>query len=307
MKRFIKNIIWFGFALLGFLIVCDAITTYAFHQKNTRKFVVWNDIVHGNIDADLIIMGNSRAYSQYSPQIIDSILETSSYNIGIDGSAFNRQYERYHIYRHYNNKKPKYIIQNIEFFTLGYTIGYEREQFMPYLMYPYFRKRIQEVEPFSFGELYIPMYRYYVNNFYDNYTKFDYVVHKGYNGEDNEWDGSKMMEVQPFEGEVDSNSLQMFINYIEETKSEEIDLIFVFAPLYVEVVNKVQNIDDIHKIFYELSEKYDIPILDYETCWISQDTTYFQNATHLNKRGAELFSTILANDIDSLGIIETQH
>ena len=68
---------------------------------------------------------------------------------------------------------------------------------MPYLIYPYFRERICQIEPFSFGELYIPMYRYYVNNVYDEYTKYDFPVVKGYLGEDNKWDGSKLNETEP--------------------------------------------------------------------------------------------------------------
>ena len=303
MKRFLKNILIFSIALLGLLVAEDAATTYAFHKKTTRKYVVWNDIVHNNINADLIILGNSRAWCQYSPQIFDSVLGTTSYNIGIDGSCFNRQLARYELYRHYIPNAPKYIIQNVEFFTLGHTEGYEREQFMPYLIYPYFRERICQIEPFSFGELYIPMYRYYVNNVYDEYTKYDFPVVKGYLGEDNKWDGSKLNETEPYIQEVDTNSLKMFIDYIEGLQEENIKLILVFAPIYKDGLSKVLNLEEIHCLYYDLANKYNLPILDYANCWLSQDTTYFYNATHLNKQGAELFSTKLAHDIDSLGII----
>lgn len=304
MKRFLKNILILSIALLGLLVVEDAATTYAFHKKTTRKYVVWNDIVHNNINVDLIILGNSRAWCQYSPQILDSVLGTTSYNIGIDGSCFNRQLARYELYRHYIPNAPKYIIQNVEFFTLGHTEGYEREQFMPYLIYPYFRERICQIEPFSFGELYIPMYRYYVNNVYDEYTKYDFPVVKGYLGEDNKWDGSKLNETEPYIQEVDTNSLKMFIDYIEGLQEENIKLILVFAPIYKDGLSKVLNLEEIHGLYYDLANKYNLPILDYANCWLSQDTTYFYNATHLNKQGAELFSTKLAHDIDSLGIIQ---
>lgn len=306
MKRFLNNIAIFGMALWGLLLIEDVITTYAFNEITTRKYGVWNDILHSDMDANMIILGNSRAWCQYSPQILDSVLGTSTYNIGIDGSAFNRQLVRYEIYRHYQHSAPKYIIQNVEFFTLGYTIGYEREQFMPYLIYPYFRERISAIEPFSFGELYIPMYRYYVSNVYDEYTKYDFPITRGYLGEENSWDGSKIKEVEPYRAEIDSNSLELFIDYIENTKREGTQLIFVLAPIYKEATSKVLNITEIHGLYYDLSEKYNIPILDYANCWISQDTTYFFNATHLNKQGAELFSTKLAHDIDSLGIIKLQ-
>lgn len=294
----------FCIALLAILLIEDVLTTCAFHKKTTRKFGVWNDIIHTNINADVLIMGNSRAWTQYSPQILDSILGTNTYNIGIDGSCFNRQLARYDIYRHYQQNIPKFIIQNVEFFTLGHTEGYEREQFMPYLMYPYFRRRICEIELFSFGELYIPMYRYYMNNVYDEYTKYDYPQIKGFFGEDRTWDGGNLKKMIPYREEVDTNTLCMFTNYIEEVKKEGIKLIFVLAPLYKDAMQNVQNIDEIHGIYYELSDKYDIPILDYTNCRLSQDTLYYKNATHLNKLGAELFSIELAHDLDSLGILQ---
>lgn len=304
MKRFIKNIILFGVALLGFLIVCDAVTTYAFHQKMTRKFVVWNDILHTDIDADVLIMGNSRAWCQYSPIIIDSILGTNSYNIGLDGSCFDRQIARYDIYRHYQKRKPKCIVQNVEYSTLGKTIGYEREQFMPYLIYPHFRNRMRDVEPFTFGELYIPMYRYYVNNFYEDYNKYDDQLIKGYHSDDKIWDGTKLNETQPYRVTVDSTTLNTFVRYIETTQDEGIRMVMVIAPLYKEVKDKVLNIDEVHQIYYDLAEKYHMPLLDYSDSYLSQDTMYFYNATHLNRKGSELFSIQLAHDLDSLNLIE---
>lgn len=305
MKKFIKNIIFFSIALLGFLIVCDVITTYAFHHKLTRKYAVWNDILHTDIDADVLIMGNSRAWCQYSPLILDSILGTNAYNLGLDGSCFDRQIARYDIYRHYQSTRPKCIIQNVEYFTLGKTIGYEREQFMPYMMYPYFRKRICEVEPFKKLELYVPMYRYYKNNFYTYYFEDDDTLVKGYHSSDIPWDGSKMRDTKPYYHEVDSGTLNMFIDFVESIKrDDDVTLIFVMAPLYKDVRNIVLNMDEIHQIYRDLSKQHDIPLLDYSDCYLSQDTAYFYNATHLNKLGAELFSTQLAHDLDTLNLIK---
>lgn len=304
MKKFLINICIFGSFLLGFLVVCDAIATYAFHHKQTRKYAVWNDILHNNIDADVLVMGNSRAWTQYSPAILDSLLGSNTYNLGFDGSSFERQYARYDIYRHYQHTQPKYIIQNIEYSTLGRTIGYEREQFMPYMMYPYFSHRLQDVEPFSFGELYLPMFRYYVNNFYDDYFKYDYIVTKGYFSDDIPWDGTKLDEVEPFKQQVDTCTRDLFIEYIHHTKRDSITLIFVIAPIYTAVWEKVINMDEIHQMYYDLSKLYNIPLLDYSKSSLSQDTTCFYNATHLNRKGSELFSIQLAHDLDSLNLIE---
>ena len=57
-------------------------------------------------------------------------------------------------------------------------------------------------------------------------------------------------------------------------------------------------------MFDNIAKKYDIPILNYTYDSLSYDTLYFYNAMHLNKMGAEIFSTKLARDIDSRGILK---
>lgn len=305
MKKFILHIIYFSIALLAVLTLVDGVVTYIYHHKETRKYSVWNDILHTDIDADMLIMGNSRAWGQYSPYILDSILHVNSFNIGMDGSCFNRQKIRYNIYRHYQRRKPDYIIQNVEFFTLERTVGYEHEQFMPYILYPFFRNEIMKEEPISIAELYIPMYRYYKSNVYDDYTKYDFPQYKGYFVADEEWDSSQLMKTTPYYAIVDTATLRMFDNFMAQMQKENIQLILVMAPMYKAAINVVLNNDEICKLYKDLASKYDVPLLDYSEISICSDTTYFRNATHLNKRGAEFFSLQLARDLDSLGIVCT--
>jgi lysophospholipase L1-like esterase len=78
---------------------------------------------------------------------------------------------------------------------------------------------------------------------------------------------------------------------------------FVYAPIYIEVTNKLVNKDEMYEAYQTIANKYNIPILDYNYHPISCDSTNFYNATHLNKKGSMLFSTQLAHDLDSLGIL----
>ena len=47
-----------------------------------------------------------------------------------------------------------------------------------------------------------------------------------------------------------------------------------------------------------------IPILDYTHMSLCEDTSYFYNAMHLNKKGSDIFSDSLANDIKKMGILK---
>ena len=58
-----------------------------------------------------------------------------------------------------------------------------------------------------------------------------------------------------------------------------------------------------HDNFQKYANKYNIPILDYTDMDICYDTAFFYNSMHLNKKGANIFTDSLANDIKRLGFL----
>ena len=122
-------------------------------------------------------------------------------------------------------------------------------------------------------------------------------------GQDLAWDDSKLKCTKPYIANIDTTLLHLFSDYIKELQSDSIVPILVAAPVYVGATEIVININDINNVYKQLAEQYNILFLDYSNVMLSLDTTYFYNATHMNKKGAELFSIQLANDLDSLGII----
>ena len=307
MKRFLQLIL----IVLGVLIIVSIPFDYAFsnyltHSK-ARKYVGWNDIIYDSVNADLLVLGSSRAWVQYDTYIMDSILNTNSYNLGIDGSALNRQMLRYRVYEHYQKCHPKVIIVNVDYFSIGKTIGYEREQFFPYLLNNRFnRKEMRKTEPFTFGELYLPMYRYYKRSVYSTFLESDEdtTLYKGFEGKDKDWDGSKFLEIKTRHFEKNQTTAWMFDTFLCQLKEQGIKVVFVYAPIYIGLTYKVDNLPEFYETFQSYSDKYQIPMLDYTYYYLSYDTAYFYNATHLNKTGAELFTTKLCHDLDSLGLLK---
>ncbi len=313
MKHFIIRLSTFLALVFVLLLGLDIFVSHIFRYAPDRRVIVWNEITQGGIESELVILGSSRAWVQYSPMILDSILQVSTYNLGIDGSTFNRQVERYQIYCKYN-KRPSVIIQNIDFFsTLGYLTGYEREQYFPFLYNADFRNIIKE--PLAWYE-YLPMGRYYGHSdlfkdiLFNQYTgdlqryNNGEGLYKGYAGQNNSWNRSALDEVDSITFVYSERIKPIFTNFLTQAKLEGQRIIFVYAPFYIEGVQKVTNIQECFAVFDSIANEYDIPILDYTYSPISYDTTYFYNATHLNKQGAELFSTMLANDLDSLDVVK---
>lgn len=307
MKRFISNICVLICLLFFGALGIDLGISKVLSDNKARMFVGWNIILKEHIDADLTILGSSRAWVHYDPYILDSILHINSYNLGIDGAHFLKQRMKYNIYKQYQ-ELPQVVILNIDYlFSLEEETDYEREQLFPFFLYPSWRREIYNIRPsYSFSELNIPLFRYINSGGVSYFLHFigeHNNLYKGYEGQELIWDGTNLRKESLRHVAYDEYVLQSLEQFVKEVKQDHVTLLFCFAPVYVGCTETVDNFKEIMDIYMDLSKKYDVPILDYTFSTLSQDTTYFYNATHMNKQGAELFSIQLAHDLDSLGII----
>ena len=291
-------------------VVLDIGFTYFLSHSRGKIYKDWNNIIHDTIDADLLVMGSSRAKRQYDPRIMDSILSINSYNIGMIASHVNRQIVKYEVYRHYQRKKPSFLIVNFDYTGNWRRYSYDREQYFPYITNFYMRKLIKKQEEFSMGELYVPMYRYYsqgflwlINSANAKSDEFRECWYKGY-GYYPSWDGTSLAKKKPIRFDPLQDTVDEFDAFLSELQKDGVKVIFVSPPIYIGVTEKLVNLSEFYDFRKRFSEKYDIPVLDYIYDSISYDTAYFYNAMHLNKTGAELFTTKLCHDLDSLGLLK---
>ena len=298
MKRFIKNFLFVIAILLIALTVCDVALCRRIQQSSQREYQSWNAIMQGEASSDVIVMGSSRAWAQFSPQILDSLLGISCYNIGIDGSSINRQIDKYSMYRIYN-KKPKIILQNIDFWTIDITKGYEKHQYFPYFWNSDFRRVVFKNEPFTLAEKIIPFYRfshYGIKNLFKEQCK----VLRGYCGLEYSWDGSKLNDIDSIVFSPSQKASAMFEEYLSKAQEEGVQVILVYAPVYSEATSRITNIAEMYQYYANIANRYGAKIIDFNSNSICNDTAYFYNATHLNKLGSELFSTELADSIKTV-------
>lgn len=299
--------------ILGLAIIAtltDWAVSRRYWDSNEFKYAAWNDIIKGGMDNDIIIMGSSRAWVHFSPAILDSILGTKTYNLGIDGSCIERQIPRYNLYKLYSNK-PKVILQNVDW---GSTLEYEEknyyliEQYYPYFYDKGMRNIVLPEEGFSFLDMHIPLLRYLKHwsllDAWKDANARDNIVIRGYRGMERDWNGDALRKIDSIHFRYYDESKDLFCNYLKQCKDDSVKVIFVYAPFYIEGINKISNIQDFYNVFDSIAKQYDCTILNYLNSPICNDTNYFYNASHLNKAGSEIFSTILAHDLDSLHLFE---
>ena len=303
--------------LLFLLILVSAYVLAYMVDAGLRKsrnnyYASWNDLYNSKINADLLIMGSSRAEFHISPKILDSILSLNTYNLGLSAWHFDMQYARFRMYLQHN-RKPKYIIQNVDVYGFSKRQDVaDYAQFLPYIQDTILRKTIiGHKGEFDVFQRNIPLLKYKNTpdlafegffNFVgktalsDTTTKF-----KGYKGNSYAWnqDFEKFKKRFPKGAKYrfDKEVLRQFEEFLVFCKKENIKVFLVYAPEYYEIQKYYKNKEELMKLCCESALKYDCHFLDYSEDSLCYDRQYFYNSQHLNKRGAEAFSLILSQKI----------
>lgn len=305
MKRFLVKT---GITLVTLVLVAwglDCIMTNRLHHSDARMFSTYNAIYSDSLQCDAVIMGSSRGQVQYHPAILDSILGLNCYNLSVDGRCIDAEIVMYNAYRHHV-PCPRLIIQNVDFGTLQCSNGYEREQYTPYLNKDDLFNQIEESEGFTWADRWLPLVRYAG---YHEVIKEGFgiknelsrpVMYKGWVGHDKEWDGSVFDAIKKVPFEINPKAAELFDEYLAQCRKENVQVIMVFAPIYIGVTEKMDSVQAMFDIYQAYADKYHYPILDYTYDSLSYDTDFFYNATHLNRDGAELFTVKLAEDLKEL-------
>lgn len=312
MQVFLKRVIGFTMLLLLLSVLADAGVSGGLRKTERGHFYTMNALMNKRMDADIVILGNSRAAGSYHPLVLDSILHVNSRNLGVSGQPFGVSWLRWELYRR-NNKLPKLLIVNIDYDELRMiSNGYEREQYYPYLSDTLVKPYL-DLYGFSWADKHVPMYRY----------RGDYKLigigltellgirhdkkgnyYKGYSNPNEPWDGERL-ENKLKSGDVKGCSDTRAVNLLEELLKQSVEdgfqVVFVYAPLY-ERLKKHLAEDETLRVYHELSDRYHVPILDFSQMEFCSDSSFFRDANHPNSEGASLFTRRLAHEIDSLSI-----
>lgn len=310
MKRLSRKLLSFIITALLIALLADLCISQGLTKTERGHFYTMNKLMNDTINADVIVLGNSRASGSYHPEVLDSILGTNTWNLGVSGQPFGVSYLRWRLYRR-NNNPPKLLVVNMDYAELEMVNnGFEREQYYPYmndaLVKPYL-----DLYGFSWADKYIPMYRYRGDyklmgigltewfGFHHD-TKGNYI--KGYSNENWAWDGEKLEEVLQqgvVKDHCNPQAVELLELLLKEARDDQIKVVFVYAPLFRRLKEHLDEADS-QQAYQALAEKYGVPIVDFSTMEFCEDTCCFHNANHVNSKGAVRFSVALACSLDSL-------
>ncbi len=310
MKKLLLNTAIFFVPLILFMFLADLLFSHYLRNSRDGEYSVWNDIYDGKVNADVVIYGSSRAMVHFNPAVIRDSLHVNAYNLGINGHNFWLQYFR-HKQLMKNNKAPRFVIHSVDVFTLVKRKDlFEMEQFLPYMLYNAEMKSwISSYQGFKSYDYYIPLVRYYgqaktmkriFKYALTGRNSVDSARTLGYKHVNLTWNDDldrARQKYADYRVTIDTATVRLFDKYLQEMAASHIPVVLVYTPEYIEGQTFVKNREEIIQVFRLFAEKYNLAFLDYSNDPISHDKAYFYNASHLNGRGAEAFTSKIIGDL----------
>ena len=291
----------------------DEMISAGLRKINTSSFGVSNSIVGGKINADILIAGSSRALNHYDPREIHRITGHRSYNIGLNGSQTDIQLARVRMYLAHN-RKPKLLILNLDLFSFQVTHGeiYDPGQYIPYLNEKHLYDALSAINPAMWKSKVIPLYGYVVEDLRLTWIKglrshFDLNPTEdhffGFNPRYSAWTGDfqryRESNGSGVQVAIERKGIEEIDDLVKLCHDQEIQLVFVYSPEYLEMQAMTNNRRELFERFVELNRQTGTPFWDYSDSAISASRGNFYNSQHLNAGGAAIFSAELAERIKS--------
>ena len=305
MKQLIFKIFIFSILFFCFIVSVQKFTDKMLKTYRMQDFGIMNDIFDNKINEEIRIYGTSRAMFHFNTKILEESLKKNIYSFGMNGYNFDMIMLRDTLLSKYCDKKPSTIIFSLDITTLSKREDlYESAQFIPYLSNDIVAEKTKHYKGFEKFNYYFPASKYYGQyklvlhafqillfpklNVYDCY--------KGYKGNDFTWGRRRNPENKPTNIKLDKESLNNFQFYISRLIAKHIKLILVYSPEYIPLVKRhISNRDQIIDIYSQISRKYSIPFYNFTSDPMCYDMSLFYEESHLNTKGANLFSEKLGH------------
>ena len=308
-KRIFRSAL-FLLILAGILLLVQTVIDRGLGTYETNAYGGWNAIVSGKAKSDVLILGSSRAWVQFSPKIIGDGLGMSCYNLGVDGYTLDMQLASYALYKK-DDGLPKMVVLSVDTFSFYPRVGlYTSDQFLPYLSDGIVWDAVEPYGHFHWYDRYVPLVRY--RGRVDLLTKgfksalhleqFTSLKYRGYMARDQTWSNDfakyKQTHPQAITQKIAPSFVNAFESFLQECRRDNVLVVVVYSPEYYEAQQLLTNRGDVFQIFTSVTKKYGVTFLDFSKDPICYDTAYFYNSQHLNVRGAELFSRELAPQLE---------
>ena len=249
---------------------------------------------------DILVLGSSYAVRSIDPEVIENKTDLTCYNAGEAGNGIVAAWARYNFF--IQCKTPKIIL-----YTCTSAFDYlATDDYSKYysilkpcaddsIVRQIFVDLGAESELYQLESNFVKFNSKWITMLKDNLIK---KVTKGFDPLYTKLDTTTVTpsnnDVESFK--IDTVKLNILERFYSSVHNKDIPIICVYTPLYAD-----KYITDYNNINDSLCKKYNIPILDYTNDdRLCKHAELFCDKHRLNKDGAEIFTTILSQDIKTL-------
>ena len=317
MRKFIYKILKTVTLVYLILFVLQFAIDTLLGQENACNNNTWHKIFNGTLESDIVILGNSRAEAHYDTEIIANITNKKTYNLGQSGTPINILNIRWQSYIN-RNKLPEVLILDLDYTVLGTTNTiFEKFQYLPYIYKEEYINSASKIDTDNLLERYLPLYKYrgYETEIYKNIkglsnTELCSNSVNGYIEHDKQWDNAAWESFKTKMKKDKENNNKNFEMYAEGIthlkaiiafcKTNNIKVYFVWSPQYYEAYSyRLEYRKYLDSVLNKLSLKNNITYLNLSKDTLSFDKNNFYDKSHLNSKGARLFSEKVAEALQS--------
>jgi hypothetical protein len=252
--------------------------------------------------ADVLIFGSSTAYHHYVPPVIEKRLNETCYNAGSPGQGILFEYAVLRaVLKRYS---PKLILLDVNLREFkGGKDYYDRLSFL----LPFYKDH-EEIRPIV--DLKSPLEKYklwssiyaYNSSFLiiaggnSEYFKKRNSDIEGYKPLTRVWD-KPMKNWDWYEYKFDTVKINMFKAFVDDCRKAGTRLVIVSSPRYIIFHEREAS----NAMVDEIAREKKVDYFDFvNDTSFTNHREYFDDDAHLNYRGAEFFTNVVLNRLDSL-------
>ncbi len=300
--------LFFGFVALVTFGVHSAIS-FGLRRITTSRFGAINAWMSGQVNAQVVVNGSSRALVHYDPRILSRETGLSAYNLGANGVQIDVQAGILDAYLA-SNRAPRIIMQNLEAFSFEATKPgeiYDPGIYIPHLDNAKLYQALHDIDPDVWKWRHLPLYGYVVADMRFTWVRgvarmFGIHGRQDYFNAFNprfvvwthDFDNFRKCAAWGVSYRIDRKGIESLDRCLDLARSKGAIMILIFTPEYIEMQRLEKNLEEIFENFRDLAAKYGAEFWDHSDSPLSRDRGHFYNSQHLNAQGAELFSEDVA-------------
>lgn len=314
-----KSIVRVALFTIVFIVICfitSEILKTGVRKVKTGEAGKVNKIVTHEIDPEIVIFGGSTALSQFDPQIIQALTNFDTYNLGLEGLCYSQYKGLLREFCSYS-KNCKYLIL-VPFPPPEGELHTRNKLFEPYKFYANVNNEniyesLHDIQPELLYKIRnIPFYEMTVFNY--DFVSLSYSGWIQYfnNIKDNQDNGYEPREFNWRYPNNINNEKQIEITYEENVITEiqediikfnnkGIRIILVVTPIHKDGMSMILNYNEYKEKLKSLCIVSEMNIfIDYSNTEKLNNTEYFYEYTHLNKKGATEFTNLFCEDLKQI-------